>query len=62
MNDWLWKLGFVREGEPRKPTMDEWYINKNTNDLCFVYDDASKPCDCPKCGEGKRQIVVPRLS
>lgn len=56
---WLIHLGFVCVDAFRKPTLGEWYVNKNNDSLCYVYDDASLPCDCPKCGGGERQIIVP---
>ena len=56
---WLAKIGFIDINEFRKPVVGEWYINKNTNVLCFVYNEDSIPCDCVKCGGGKRRIVKP---
>lgn len=57
--DWLTMIGFTYTNEFRRPVIGEWYINKNTNTLCYVYDEESKPCDCSKCGFGDRQIVIP---
>ena len=57
--NWLAKDGEFAPTVVRKPEIGEWYVNKNTDILCFVYDEDSKPCDCPKCGGGERQIVVP---
>ena len=56
---WLDKIGFEVTGELRKPVLGEWYVNRNTDLLCFVYDESSLPCDCPKCGGGARRIVRP---
>lgn len=56
---WLSKMGFVSLGVSRKPRIGEWYIDKNSERLCFVYNKDSIPCDCEKCKYGYRLIVIP---
>lgn len=56
---WLEKTGFNETGEARRPKVGEWYIDKNNERVCYVYDESAIPCICINCQCGVRQIVVP---
>lgn len=57
--NWLEKTGFIAAGEPRLPRIGEWYIDKNNERVCYVYNNIALPCSCPNCNHGIRQVVVP---
>ena len=54
------RKGFVLAGDlPQTVHVGDFYLDKNGDGVVFASSKDTLPCDCDKCGSGKRLLVHP---